>query len=496
MPVPSPWPALALGILALGQSPAPLPKTAPVSTPGAEARTAARFEVIRRDPVALRGFLFAFPKGADLHNHLGGAVYAESYLTWAAERNLCIDVQARAFVEASEPATPAGVVCRNPATEQPAGDALGDPELYRTMVDAMSMRHHDASDGPGGNQFFDSFQKFGPVIRAETPGGDLTGKMMAEVVDRAARQQVQHVELMIGATDGRFGTIVQQLEWTGAGDMAAYRDRMLDAGLGISIAARRRWLDEAEATMRAALACGTATASAGCRTSVRYLASAARGQPPQVVFAQLMACFELADADPRVVGVNPVQPEDWYVARRDYDLHVRMFEFLHRLLSGCRRVAARRRAGFGQVPPEDLGWHVRRAVEIGVASRIGHGADVDDDPARTGLLREMARRRIAVEINLSSNDYILGLRGPRHPLRAYLRAGVPVVLTTDDEGVSRTDLTNEYQRAVEEHGVTYAELKRISRTGIEHSFLPDAQKARWLAGELEKAFAVFERMPR
>ena len=252
-----------------------------------------------------------------------------------------------------------------------------------------------------------------------------------------------------------FGTIVQQLEWTGAGDMAAYRDCMLDAGLGISIAARRRWLDEAEATMRAALACGTATASAGCRTSVRYLASAARGQPPQVVFAQLMACFELADADPRVVGVNFVQPEDWYVSRRDYDLHVRMFEFLR---GAYPRVGVSRHArelALGQVPPEDLGWHIRRAVESGVARRIGHGADVMTTLRAPDLLREMARRGIAVEINLSSNDYILGLRGPRHPLRTYLRAGVPVVLTTDDEGVSRTDLTNEYQRAVEEHAVTY-----------------------------------------
>jgi adenosine deaminase len=146
---------------------------------------------------------------------------------------------------------------------------------------------------------------------------------------------------------------------------------------------------------------------------------------------------------------------------------------------------------FGLVPPEQLGVHVREAVEIAGARRIGHGTDImyDADPA--ALLRTMARRRIAVEISLSSSDLILGVRGARHPLRQYLRAGVPVVLATDDEGVARSDLTNEYQRAVEEHGVTYRELKQMSRDSIALSFLPAAEKTRLLA-RLDAAFAAFE----
>ena len=35
-----------------------------------------------------------------------------------------------------------------------------------------------------------------------------------------------------------------------------------------------------------------------------------------------------------------------------------------------------------------------------------------------------------------------------HPLPVYLQHGVPVALSTDDEGVSRIDLTHEYQRAM------------------------------------------------
>jgi adenosine deaminase len=103
----------------------------------------------------------------------------------------------------------------------------------------------------------------------------------------------------------------------------------------------------------------------------------------------------------------------------------------------------------------------------------------------------MKQKGIAVEVSLTSSDVILGVRGSRHPLRQLLRAGVPVALSTDDEGVSRTDLTNEYQRAVEEQGLGYAEIKAISRHSIDYSFLPDADKVR-LRRRLDSAFQRFE----
>ena len=90
------------------------------------------------------------------------------------------------------------------------------------------------------------------------------------------------------------------------------------------------------------------------------------------------------------------------------------------------------------------------------------------------LLREMAFKHVMVEINLTSNDVILGVTGYDHPFPIYRRYGVPVSLSTDDEGVSRIDLTHEYVRAVETYGLTYADLKKMVRTSIEHSFLSGA----------------------
>jgi len=143
------------------------------------------------------------------------------------------------------------------------------------------------------------------------------------------------------------------------------------------------------------------------------------------------------------------------------------------------------------VPPEGLRFHIREAIELGHAERIGHGVSVMYENDALGLLRLMKHRRIAVEINLTSNDLILGVRGADHPLPVYRKYGVPVVLSTDDEGVSRSHLTQEYQRAVLTYNLTYPDLKSIVRNSIEYSFLPPDEKAR-MQVDLEKRFERFE----
>jgi adenosine deaminase len=118
---------------------------------------------------------------------------------------------------------------------------------------------------------------------------------------------------------------------------------------------------------------------------------------------------------------------------------------------------------------------VRDSVERGHAERIGHGVSVMNEHDPIGLLREMAQRNVLVEICLTSNDVILGVRGNDHPLPVYMKYGVPVALATDDEGVSRSDLTHEYLRAVETYDLlTYNDLKKMARMSLEHSFLPGA----------------------
>ena len=86
----------------------------------------------------------------------------------------------------------------------------------------------------------------------------------------------------------------------------------------------------------------------------------------------------------------------------------------------------------GLVSPIDLQSHIRQAVEVAGADRIGHGVDVVNEQNAGQLLDEMARRHVLVEVPLTSNEQILGVFGAAHPFVNYRAAGVPVTLATDD----------------------------------------------------------------
>ena len=84
----------------------------------------------------------------------------------------------------------------------------------------------------------------------------------------------------------------------------------------------------------------------------------------------------------------------------------------------------------------------------------------------------MAKRGVALEANLTSNEQILQVSGKDHPFQTYRRAGVPVTISTDDPGISRTDISREYERAATTYALSYPELKGIARTSLEKAFLP------------------------
>jgi hypothetical protein len=210
----------------------------------------------------------------------------------------------------------------------------------------------------------------------------------------------------------------------------------------------------------------------GCEVQIRYLYQVLRGLPPEQVFAQIAMGFELASADPRVVGLNLVMPEDWYIPMRDFDLHMRMLDYLHNIYPRVHITLHAGELAVGLVPPEGLSFHIRHSIEQGHAERIGHGVAVMNEHNAVDLLREMAHRKILIEICLTSNDTILGVRGKDHPFPIYRKFGVPVALATDDEGVSRSDMTHEYLRAFETYSLSYSDLKQMARQSLEHSFLP------------------------
>jgi len=199
----------------------------------------------------------------------------------------------------------------------------------------------------------------------------------------------------------------------------------------------------------------------------------------------------MANADPRIVSLNLVQPEDDPTAVRDFSLQMSMVDFLHSQYPRVPITLHAAEFASGLVPPEAMRFHIRESIQKGHASRIGHGVSVMHEDDATGLLREMAAKHVLVEIELTSNDVILGVKGKAHPLNTYLQFGVPVALVTDDMGISRSTHTQEYLKAVQEHGLDYRTLKRIARNSLDYAFVDAPTKSR-LKSDLEKAFRTFE----
>ena len=449
--------------------------TAP--TPNASTNSAAvarRFDNLRHDPARLLLFLRDMPKGGDLHSHLAGAVYAESFIRWAGEDGLCI---------ITATLTLAPPPCSTDSSRPLASSIATNATLYGDVIDAWSLRNWNAARHNGHDQFFESFGKFGLATRGRT------GDMLAEVSAQAAADKVSYLELMQTLDGGASASLGRQLGYSD--DFGRLRDRILAAGLKDSLARARTTLDADEARRRTLLRCGTATADAGCAVTIRYLYQVLRGRSREEVFARILAGFEMTRLDSRVVGFNLVEPEDDPVPMRDFSLHMAMIDFLHRLYPDVHITLHAGELAEGQVPPDGLRFHIRKSIETGHAERIGHGVAVLYEDDADGLLRLMASHRILVEIALSSNDGILGVRGDRHPLATYLRYGVPVALATDDEGVSRSNMTHEYQRAVEEQGVDYATLKTMAHNSLAFAFVDATDKARLLR-EFDAAIAQFE----
>ena len=423
-----------------------------------ESATARRFEALRKSPPQMLAFLRRMPKGADLHSHLSGAVYAESYVQWAADKGLCVS-QATAVLSLPP--------CDEGSGQVAASTALSNQVLYRKLIDAWSMRNWRYAGQSGHDQFFDTFGKFGAATYGQT------GRMLAEVASRAARGRVLYLELMLTPDGTASSQLGQKVGWDG--DFNGTLNKLRSGGIAGAAAAGVKAIRDAEGEKDRLLKCGTPQADAGCSVTIRYVAQVSRGAALGAVFAQMVTGFALADdPDSKVVALNLVQPEDSPPSMQNFSTQMEMLNFLRPLYPKAHITLHAGELAPGMVPPEGLTFHIRESVMRGHAERIGHGVDVmnEDDPY--GLLREMARRGVMVEICLTSNDTILGIRKEQHPLATYLQYGVPVALATDDEGVARSELTREYLKAAEDHGLGYGQLKMMARNSLQYAFLPGA----------------------
>jgi adenosine deaminase len=422
----------------------------------------------------LKKLLKEMPKGADLHSHLSGAVTMEHLIAWGAEDGLCVD--SKTYTASNGPCT---------ADQIPLANTKNDPNLYKSVLGAWSMEGAPATLLGAHQHFFDAFGKFNAVLSDAR-----LDDALADILSTAGNNNQIYVELMQGMGSSAIGNIAKNYmqltdTWTEAYLLEKRQQLIADPLFATTLQTNSNNMKAYLEGARQLLGCNTINPDPGCNVGVRFIISANRTRDRNSVFAQWVYAYEFAQATQQVVGINLVSPEEHPNSLLYYDDEMMALDVLRRLNEkDAKRNPVHIGLHAGELIPEvlpntpegqrHLTFHIKHAVEIAHAERIGHGSDLLNEigAGATDLLTTMREQNVAVEACLTSNAALLGKIGKTHPLRTYLKHRVPSVLATDDQGIFRINITDEFVKAVTEQHLKYRTLKNLVRASLEHSFLP------------------------
>ncbi|HVX28642.1 MAG TPA: hypothetical protein VHB70_19990 [Parafilimonas sp.] len=439
------------------------------------------FQKIRNNEAELTAFISQMPKGGDLHNHYSGALYGETYFNWAVENDFWLNTETLQVSENEET-----------GKEWKKFSALakeGSLSTYREkLLQLWSMKNYDGNDGE--QHFFATFGLFSPLSNINYAEG------LNELKQRAITENVSYLEVMFSRVDvsklnidstdfynAILANILKQKDSLKLQEVLdALYNKVMQLPVEDSVNSFTHFVDSLHYTAHIDDA----------NFTMRYQTYIVRVQNAVTTFKNLIASFEAAKKDSLIVGVNIVAPEDDPVSMRDYWLHMQMFAYCHQKFPSVKYAMHAGEIAEGYVKPEDLTYHISEAVYIAKAQRIGHGIDVAYEKNNYQLLNYMRKKQIAVEINLSSNEYILGIKNDAHPLTLYCRYHVPIVISTDDAGVNRSSLTEQYVLLASRYkNISYGDIKNFVFNGIKYSFLSDTKKQA-LKKDLDERFKKFE----
>ena len=143
-----------------------------------------------------------------------------------------------------------------------------------------------------------------------------------------------------------------------------------------------------------------------------------------------------------------------------------------------------------------------QALQICGAHRLGHATRLTDDMTimdgqivKLGTLAQyILDRRIPLEMCLSSNVHTGSVASMQeHPFRLYFDRGFRVTLNTDDRLMSDTTMTKEFQIAVDEFGLTLADLEKLTMNGIKSAFIPFDDRLRLIYEVIKPGYAALRK---
>jgi adenosine deaminase/adenosine deaminase CECR1 len=442
------------------------------------------FEKIRTNEAALTAFFSQMPKGGDLHHHYSGSVYAEPILEYAIAENFYLNTETMMVSREK---------LSNKNWEQFSTiKSKGELEQYKQKImHKWSVKDYNNVDYPSDKLFFESFEKFMPAANENFKSG------LLELKNRAIKENLSYIETQlstipapINMTD--FAKLNSQLR-----ELAAKKDekailKLLDTFYKDLVkkdvvAYAKDFNTNFVAKLHADLKIDDAD------FTMRYQNFVLRFMEPNELFKNLVVAFISADSSPLMAGVNIVSPEDGETSMKDYWLHMIMFKYCHSRFPNVKYTLHAGELTLGLVKPEGLTWHIRSAVYDAGANRIGHGVDIAYEEKSYELLKYMAKNKIPVEINLVSNEFILKVKENRHPITLYKEFGVPIVISTDDAGILRTNMTEQYVLLAKRYkDISYSEIKQFVYNSINYSFIKEEAVKESLVEDLDIRFQNFE----
>ena len=442
------------------------------------------FEKIRNNEAELTAFFSQMPKGGDLHHHYSGSIYAEPILEDAINEDFYLNTATMQVLK-----------------EKPS---YGNWELFsilksqgklalyeQKIMEKWSVKDYNNVDYPSDKLFFESFDKFSPALVGHF------GEGLLELKNRAIKENVSYIET-------QFSTIPSDINIDNQKD---YNKKLRQLAVNKDEDGINQLLDSIYANL---LQKGAQSYAEDFNTNfvaklhndlkiddarftMRYQNFVLRFMEPVDLFKNLVVAFISADSSPLIAGVNIVSPENGETSMKDYWLQMVMFNYCHNRYPTVKYSMHAGELTLGLVQPEDLTWHIREAVYTAGAYRIGHGVDLAYEKNPYELLRYMAKNNIAIEINLVSNEFILKVKEGRHPFSLYKEFGVPIVISTDDAGILRTNMIEQYLLLAKRYkNVSYANIKQYVYNSIFYSFIKDESVKKQLLEDLDIRFKDFE----
>jgi adenosine deaminase len=443
------------------------------------------FETVRKNQALLNAFMHQMPKGGDLHHHYSGSIYAETYIKYVIDRNFFLNTNTLEVLSKAPDTTK--VWCQ-------FSELSRNNTLYtfkEKLIQKWSTKDYNGVSYPSDKQFFETFQAFGVASDNNLDSG------LLELKNRALSENVSYLETMFTLipcnpdTSGLFKYNSQLREQQKQHNSNATQQILAKIHKSLNT----RNLGECTKKFNCSLTERHQQLKLDDSTfTIRYQAYMVRViNNPVLTFKDILVAFEAANNNPLLVGVNIVAPEDNEVSMEDYWLHMQMFAYCKSIYPNVKTAMHAGELVVGLVKPEELTWHITSAVKEAKANRIGHGVDIAYEQNCYQLMNYMATNKIPVEINLVSNRFILKVDPINHPFALYRKYKVPVVISTDDAGVLRTDLTQQYVLLAQSFpDLTYNDIKALVYNSITYSFIEETSVKAAVKSQLDKKFKQFE----